>query len=184
MAERSRVNSSTATVMAPACNASSSATILRREKSFMRLPKSSLRFSPASVLAAQVVASGNATRNRPRPRVAETGGGRVGRLLVCVPIFHRKSLHPQRRINLRHHRPACQISQPSNGQKWTRSPHCCRMNLSHGKPAWVEFATCPCTSNKNTDFAVAVHCSVKRSHDASPRRLDPSPQRPSRTKRT
>ena len=58
------------------------------------------------------------------------------------------------------------------------------MNRSHGSPACVEVATWPCTSNWNTDFAVAVHCSVRRSHAASPCRFAPSPQTSCRTKQT
>ncbi|MCP4319522.1 MAG: ATP-binding protein, partial [Hyphomicrobiales bacterium] len=34
------------------------------------------------------------------------------------------------------------MSQPSKGQKWTRSPSSRRMKRSQGIPAWVDLAAC------------------------------------------
>ncbi len=65
-------------------------------------------------------------------------------------------------------------AQPSNGQNCTRSPSCCRRKRSHGIPACVDLATCPGTSNWNTDFAAALS-SVSRRQRACPPRARPLP---------
>ena len=64
------------------------------------------------------------------------------------------------------------ISQPSNGQKWTRPPTCCRINRNQGRPAWVDLATEPGTSKWKADFAPA-RSSVRRRQRELPERARP-----------
>ena len=55
----------------------------------------------------------------------------------------------------------------------TRGPNRWRRKRSQGIPAWVDFATEPCTSKWNTDFALPVRSSVNRRHRALPCRANP-----------
>jgi hypothetical protein len=51
-------------------------------------------------------------------------------------------------------------------------------------PAWVDFATDPCTSKWKTDFAPPARSSVNRRQRALPMRAVPLARMPSRTKST
>jgi hypothetical protein len=115
---------------------------------------------------------------------AHPRGDRIAVVPVRLAPLAREALAPQRTTNLRHHRPPGRDGPAVERPEWTRPAASRRRYRSHGRPAWVAFATDPCPSKRKTDPAAPARSSVKRRQRGLPIRAAPSPTLPSRTKST
>jgi hypothetical protein len=111
------------------------------------LPKSNPQ--PARLLGRQLQV--RALRRRVENAIAigmrEPSSNAKGVVLIVGAIFLAEGAAPQRWMDSTTADWCSGISHPSNGQKNARAPRRWRTNLSHGIPACVDLATCPCPSN-------------------------------------